>query len=535
MKNSKLKSIGNLISKAYMKWTKEYHYVIPLPVLKMYVHKFMHESDNIRKHGVSFFETDVVEEYSSWLKLQTYKPDSAPFSDITVIGKKIKKEHYPSFTVKEMQLLDIHKISTNYVLVTNGGIVLYPEFTRYVSECEGYDLTYFDHDHLVHGVRKDPVLKPDLAYDTLRGINYIGNLFVVRKELLEPFDGMEIDAYAWLLKLTDKPISCNHVEKILYSDAYNSSKEITILKDYLGDDVDIQILSDGIGRKVYYPIVGNPKVSIMIPTKDGKDVLKTCIESIYEKSTYTNFEIIIADNNSEKEETFEYFNFLQNTYSNLKVLKVNSIFNFSLINNRMAEMATGEYFILLNNDTSIITPNWMEKMLSYATQSGVGSVGVKLWYPDDTIQHAGVILGKGGAAAHKYYRCEKNTKGYMYALDIPNNVSCCTAACLMTSRKCWNQLKGMDEKLTVQFNDVDYAIRLMEAGYRNVFLPDVELYHYESKSRGIDKDPKAVERFMSEVNYAKNEWAAYIMHDPFYNDNFDKNYDYKLIVGTGSN
>ena len=210
-----------------MKWSKEYHYVIPLPVLKMYVRKFMHESDNIRKHGVRFFETDVVEEYSSWLKLQTYKPDSVPFSDITVIGKDIKKEQYASFTVKEMQLLDMHKISTNYVLVTSGEIVLYPEFTRYVSECEGYDLTYFDHDHLVDGVRKDPVLKPDLAYDTLRGINYIGNLFVVRKELLEPFDGMEIDAYGLLLRLTDKPISCNHVEKILYSDAYNSSEEIT--------------------------------------------------------------------------------------------------------------------------------------------------------------------------------------------------------------------------------------------------------------------------------------------------------------------
>ena len=535
MKNTKLNSMIGLIKKAYGKWAKEYHYSIPLPVLKMYIHKFFHESSNISKHGARFFDPSNVEEYHAWLKLQTYEKEDSIFKDITVIGKDIDSSKYTNLKVKDMSILDIDSIDTNYVFITSKEVEIYPEFYAYLKCCEGYDLTYFDHDHLVDGVRKDPNLKPDLAYDTLRGINYIGNVCIIKKELLKRFNGEKINLYAWLLRLTDSSLKVKHIEKILYSDSYNSQEEVEIVKEYIKDAANIEVLEDGIGRKIYYKVKGTPKVSIMIPTKDGKDVLQTCIDSIFEKTTYTNYEIIIADNNSEKEETFTYFSEIQKTHDNVKVLRVESPFNFSYINNRMEEVTTGDYLVLLNNDTSIITPNWLEKMLSYASQEGVGSVGVKLWYPDDSIQHGGVILGKGGAAAHRYYRCEQNTKGYYYTLDIPNNVSCCTAACLMTSKKCWGKLHGMDENLTVQFNDVDYALRLLKAGYRNVFLPDVELYHYESKSRGIDTDPEAVKRYMSEVNHAKKEWADYIQHDPFYNDNFDKNYDYQLIIGTGSN
>lgn len=532
---SKLKSIGGLIKKSYQKWAVEYHYRIPMPVLKMYVHKFFHESANIQKYDARYYDPENVEEYHKWLSLQEYEKTDTVFNDITVIGEDLDSSMYKPLKVQNMSILDLDCISTSYVCISHKEITVYPELFGYLKYCEGKDLLYFDHDHLVNGIRKDPVLKPDLAYDTLRGINYIGNLFLVRKELLKEFDGMPINAYAWLLRLTEKKIKVIHIEKILYADSYNKKDEVETAREYLGTKADMEVLKDGIGRKVYYRLNGTPKVSIMIPTRDGADVLKTCIDSIYEKTSYSNFEIIIGDNNSEKEETFDYFKEIQEEHSNIRIVRIESPFNFSYINNRMAETATGDYLLLLNNDTSVITSDWLEKMLSYASQKHVGSVGVRLWYPDGTIQHGGVIIGKGGAAAHRYYRCEQETKGYQYTLDIPNDVSCCTAACLMTGRECWKELNGMNETLTVQFNDVDYALRLLQHGYYNVFLPDVELYHYESKSRGIDKDPEAVKRFMSEVNYAKKEWAHQIQHDPFYNDNFDKNYDYKLIVGTGSN
>ena len=286
---------------------------------------------------------------------------------------------------------------------------------------------------------------------------------------------------------------------------------------------------------VSYPLVGTPLVSIMIPTKDGKEDLQRCINSIYHKSTYKNFEIVIIDNNSEKEETFEYFETLKKEHDNITIQRLEIPFNFSKLNNEAVNISKGEYVVLLNNDTEIITENWLEKMLSYAQRDNVGSVGVKLYYGDGTIQHGGVISGKGGGFAHRYYRKPHDEIGYMHTLDIPNDVVGCTAACLMLSKKKYLEVGGMNEELTVQFNDVDLAIKLLNQGYYNVFLPDVELYHYESKSRGIDKNKDAVNRFFDEVKYAEEHYGEWLEHDPYYNDNFDKNYDYMLKVGTGSN
>ena len=246
-------------------------------------------------------------------------------------------------------------------------------------------------------------------------------------------------------------------------------------------------------------------------------------------------EIVIVDNNSEEEASFAYFEQLQKEHGNVHVHRLEIPFNFSAINNRAVEWSNGEYIVLMNNDTEVITCDWLERMLSYCQKENVGSVGVKLYYGDGTIQHGGVITGKGGGFAHRYYRKPHDDKGYMHTLDVPNDVACCTAACLMVPKKKYLEVGGMNESLTVQFNDADLGLKLLEKGYFNVFLPDVELYHYESKSRGIDKDKKAVERYVSEVQYAKDHYGKWIEHDPFYNDNFDKNYDYMLKVGTGSN
>ena len=525
MAKSKLIAKLDLIKKALYIWIVQYHFVIPRDILEMYVRKFRHESDNIEKFSASYFDPENQDEYHQWLSYQSYKETYKMLADISYL--------------KESEFLSLDGIETDYICLCGKQVSFYDEFYHYVSECENYDVLYFDHDRKdKDGNRYDPYLKPDFSYNTLRGFNYIGNCFAVRTELMKQFDGQKWNLYRWLLELSDQNVRFGHIQKILYSDNAKETDESETVREYLQDHnikADVTENPDQKSYIVHYEVSGTPKVSLIIPTRDGKDVLKVCIDSIYEKTTYPNFEIVIADNGSEKVETLSYFREIQNEHDNIKVIRLECPFNFSYINNRAVEASDGEYIVLLNNDTSVVTPDWLEQMLGYAQRDNVGSVGVKLWYPDGSIQHGGVIVGKGGAAAHRYYRCEHDEKGYLHTLDVPNDVSCCTAACLMTSRKCWDEMHGLNEELTVQFNDVDYGLRLHEAGYFNVFLPNVELIHYESKSRGIDKKKDAVKRFFEEVNWFQDTYGKYIEHDPFYNDNFDKSYDYKLKVGTDSN
>ena len=528
-----IKARMELLQKAFRKWAVDYHFVIPPAILKQYAHKFFHESSNISKYSVRYFDPNVAEQYNQWLSLQTYEEGNSYMDQIAFVG--IGNVNLDGIKVYSVDELD--EIKQEYICLVGEGVSFYPAMKNYIGKCKDFDLLYFDNDNIRNGVRCEPCLKPDLSYNTLRGFNYIGNCWVVRKNLVVDFLKQGMSMYRILLELSDMPIQVGHIQKILYCDQADPICGKKDLEAYFAahhKEVDIKVRTDGISCEVWYH-TDTPLISIVIPTKDGIDVLKTCIDSIYEKTTYPNFEIIIADNGSEKEDSLAYFEKLEVEHDNLHVFRIECPFNFSHINNQAVKHAHGEYILMLNNDTSVITPDWLEKMVSYCSQPNVGSVGVLLWYPDDTIQHGGVIIGKGGVAAHRYYRCPHDQKGYMHTLDIPNDVSCCTAACLMVKRTCWEELGGMNEELTVQFNDVDLELRILKAGFYNVFIPEVELYHYESKSRGIDKEKKAVERYVREVEYAKREWADEIKHDPFYNDNFDKNYDYQLIVGSGSN
>ena len=523
-----------LIKKAFYIWAVQYHFVIPKDILKMYVHKFRHESENISKYGQRFFDPSNEKDYKKWLTLQEYKKQDGLYTDITFVGRNVSNLNANGLAAVSMDTMNASRIHTPYTCLVGEGIHLYEPFFAYLNECD-CDVIYFDSDLYVNGERKSPKCKPDFSYHTLRGFNYIGNLVVVKTELLKQFDGKEVDIYRYLLELSDQKIKWKHISKIVYGEAEDTFN-VYPLKSYIDEHhIPCKLMMHSNYAYLSYPVKEEPLVSIMIPTKDGVEDLKKCIDSIFDKSTYQNFEIIIIDNNSEKEETFTYFKKLQEKHDNVHVHALNIPFNFSIINNKAVEYSHGEYVVLMNNDTEVITKDWLEKMLGYAQQENVGSVGVKLYYGDDSIQHGGIITGKGGGFAHRYYRKPHDEKGYMHTLDIPNDVACCTAACLMVSKKKYLEIGRMNEELTVQFNDVDLGLKLLEHGYFNVFVPDVELYHYESKSRGIDKDPKAVERFMSEVNYAKENYAKWLIHDPFYNDNFDKNYDYMLIVGTGSN
>ena len=236
----------------------------------------------------------------------------------------------------------------------------------------------------------------------------------------------------------------------------------------------------------------------------------------------------MVNNNSSESETFDLFTKYQKEHDNFQVIDANFEFNYSKINNIAVKKATGDYILLLNNDIEIITPDWLEQMLGYASQSHIGAVGVKLLYPDETVQHGGVILGLGGIAAHAFLNTPRDEITWGGRLSVPYNYSAVTAACLMVERKKWQEVKGLEEKLKVAFNDVDFNLKLLKKGYYNVFIPQVLLYHHESKSRGLDNTPEKYKRFVSEVNYMSEKWEKELMNDRFYNPNYSLLKDYVL-------
>lgn len=397
--------------------------------------------------------------------------------------------------------------------------------------------------------------KSDFAIDTLRANNYICHFSTFDAKLLEKtglfrseFDGSQ--DHDMILRLTTAAKNVYHIPKILYywrshknsvaSDINAKVYAIDAAKRAVEDHLK-QCGIDGKAEstkafptifKINYEIKGNPLISIVIANKDHLSDLAKCIESIQYKSTYDNYEIIVVENNSTDEKLFEYYDTI-NQIQNMKVVKYEGEFNYSAINNLGVSHAKGEYIILLNNDTEIITNNWIEEMLMYAQRQDVGAVGAKLYYEDDTIQHAGIVIGLGAhrSAGHTHYRLPKANLGYMGKLYYAQDVSAVTGACLMVKKSLFDQLNGLDENFAVALNDVDFCLRLRELGLLNIFTPFAELYHYESKSRGLDdKDEKAV-RYNEEVAKFRERWKSILdSGDPYYNVNFSMDSaEYKVV------
>ncbi|EKS73279.1 family 2 glycosyl transferase [Burkholderia sp. SJ98] len=279
-------------------------------------------------------------------------------------------------------------------------------------------------------------------------------------------------------------------------------------------------LGNGIGMlRVRYLLPSPaPLVSIVVPTRDGVELLRQCIESIFAKSTYPNFEILVVDNGSVKPETFAYFDTLR-ARSNVRVIPDDRPFNFSALNNAAITVARGEFVCLLNNDIEVISPDWLEELVSIAAQPANGAVGACLWYPNDTLQHGGVVLGLGGIAGHMHYKIRRGALGYFGRAVVTQNVSVVTAACLVIRKSIYNEVGGLDEAFAVAFNDVDFCIRVRDAGYRNVWTPHAELYHHESATRGSDMAPEKFQRFQREVRLMESRWGDVLLHDPAYNPN----------------
>lgn len=421
-------------------------------------------------------------------------------------------------------------------------------YAEAINSYNDIDLLYCDEDKLMpDGTFAQPFFKPDFDLELLRNNNYICHMLAIRKSLLDQLEGntKEFDGaqdHNLTLQAVEKARRVFHVTSILYhwrisatstaanadSKPYASAAGIRAVQSHLnrmGIKANVELSRRPFTYKVTYQIPEeHPLVSIIIPTKDQIDILDTCIQSILKKTTYDNYEIVLVENNSTEEETFEYYGSILKKYpERIKFITWDNEFNFSKLVNFGAQSANGDYLLLLNNDTEIITPKWIEAMLGICSQPDVGIVGAKLYYPDETIQHAGVTIS-GGVAGHLGRHLPRNDWGYFALLDAQRELSAVTAACMLTKRSIFESVGGFTEKLQVAFNDVDYCLKVREQGQRVIFTPEVELYHYESISRGADNiSMERQVRFHKEVAYMNYRWAPYYVEgDPYSNPNFSR-------------
>ncbi len=472
------------------------------------------------------------------------------------------------------------KLATGeYIGLFDHDDILHPsvlfEYVKVINEQDA-DYIYCDETTFKNGSVDNMItlhFKPDYAVDNLRANNYICHFSCFKKELLEgmelfrkQFDGSQ--DHDMILRLTDKAKKVVHVPKLLYywrshagsvaSDISAKSYAIEAARGAVADHLrthgyeHFKITSTRAFEtifKISYEIKGEPKISIVIANKDHADDLRRCISSIREKSTYENYEIVVVENNSETEEIFAYYDELTSgkfakTMKHgdvaasdddvVKIVKYEGDFNYSAINNLGVEKTDGEYILLLNNDTQVITVNWMEELLMYAQRADVGAVGGKLFYGNKTIQHAGVVIGLGAhrTAGHTHYGQSRENLGYMGRLCYTQNVTAVTGACLMVKKALFEKVGGLDTGFAVSLNDVDFCLKLRKEGYLNVFTPFAELYHFESISRGLDDAGEKAQRYNKESEVFRDKWKEELAKgDPYYNPNFslDRS-DYSLKI-----
>lgn len=422
------------------------------------------------------------------------------------------------------------------------------EVVKLLQQHPDADMIYSDEDHKdIKGTRKDAFFKPDWSPDLFLSNMYTCHFGVYRKKLIEEIGGFRkgfegSQDYDLVLRLTERTDKIYHIPEILYHwrEIPGSTSVRYIDKSYADINARKALKDALIRRKISaevltgkYPgffrvkreITGNPKVSIIIPTKNQVKVLKKCIKSILERTDYKNYEIIVIDNNSNDPLTLEYLGSISKE-PNISILKYEEPFNFSAINNFAAQRSKSEFLLFLNNDTEVIQREWLSAMLEHAQRKEVGAVGCKLLYPNGKIQHAGVILGisgmrgKPGVAGHSHKHISNSARGYYGRPHVIHNLSAVTGACVMIRRNVFDEMGGFDENLGIAFNDVDLCLKMREKGYLAVYTPYSELYHYESLSRGYEDTPEKEDRFEKEFKYIRGKWSKIIdKGDPYYNPN----------------
>lgn len=507
------------------------------------------------------------------VKAQTYtnwelclSDGSGKNSPITDLLEKMTKEDGRIKVIRHEEPLKIAENTNAAISIAEGDFIAFAdhddvlcahalyECVQALNEKPETEVLYSDEDKMSIKGNKFfmPHFKPDFNLDLLCTVNYICHLFVVKKELLgkvgllrPEFDGAQ--DYDFIFRCVEATEHIYHIPKILYHwrSHEDSTAENPESKMYAFDAgqkaIEAHFQRIGVKAEVYkgeylglyrtrYIREYDPLISIIIPNKDHIEDLERCISSIEQKSTYGNYEYIIVENNSTEEKTFEYYKELEKRNSKVRVVYWDGVFNYSEINNYGISYAKGEYLLLLNNDTEIINDDWMEELLGYCMRPDVGIVGARLYYEDDTVQHAGVVLGFGGIAGHCFVQQPRGNTGYCHRIICAQNYSAVTAACMMVKREAFDKVGGLSPDLAVAFNDIDFCLKVRDAGYLVVYNPYVELYHYESKSRGLEDTPEKRERFAREIATLESHWPEiFAKPDPYYNPNLTlKSQDFSL-------
>ena len=420
------------------------------------------------------------------------------------------------------------------------------EVVQAIQAHQDCDYFYSDEDHLSEDgtIRHEPYFKPDFSPDTLRSTNYPTHFSIFRKALFDQlggfragFDGSQ--DYDVILRATERAKGVAHIPKILYHwRMHNQSVARNSAAKAYAYDAGRRAIAEHLERvglvgrveqteqagyyKVTYDLPAAPLISIIIPNCDHAEDLKRCVHSILKKSSYRAFEILIVENGSREQATFALYEQFQKQ-QNIRILEWKQTFNYAAVNNFAAEQARGDVLLFLNNDTEVINPDWLERMLEHALRTEIGAVGAKLYYPDETIQHGGVIIGLRGIAGHPFRLFPLNHAGYMGRLWIIQNLNAVTAACIMMRKNVFNSVEGFDDRYELAFNDVDLCLKIRQQNYLIVWTPYAELYHYESKTRGDDNTPEKKARFEGEKMLFQLKWKDILEQgDGYYNPNLTK-------------
>jgi len=519
-----------------------------------------------KKYLIKMLESVFAQTYTNWEvciaddasknpeTIQTLQEYEKNYKNVKVTFRK-ENGHISTASNSALELAMGH-----YVVFLDHDDMLAPnalyEVVKKLNKNQALQLIYSDEDKIdENDKRHNPHFKSGWNPDMFFSQNYICHLVCIKKELVDEVGGFRkgyegSQDYDLLLRVCEQLQSSeiDRVQKVLYhwraiqgSTAYGSDEKKyahkagrKALEDFFGKkDKNIRV-EDGLLPNTYkvnypFPTSNFPLVSILIPTRDGYDLLKKCVESIFEKTIYSNYEIIILDNETSCQKTLAYFEELKFN-EHVTILEYHKPFNFSAINNFGVKYAKGEIIALLNNDVEVISQGWLSEMVQHAIRPEIGAVGAKLYYDDGTIQHAGVVLGIGGVAGHSHKYFQKNEHGYFSRLKIVQNYSAVTGACLLVRKKLFEEVNGFDaENLKVAFNDVDFCLKVQKLGYRNLWTPYAELYHHESKSRGAEDTPQKVARFNKEMSYMQERWQESLLNDHYYNKNLTlKHEDFSL-------
>lgn len=493
--------------------------------------------DSLLHQSYTNFEVCIADDHSTMEEtIQTLKEYEKKYDQIRVTYRK------KNGMISEASNTAIKMARGEFIVLVDNDDVVEKDALYYIVEAlnknKKLDMIYTDEDKIdFKGKYMEPHFKPDYSPDTLMGVNYICHLCCLRKKIVDDLGGFRkaydgSQDYDLFLRVTEVTTEIGHIDKILYHWRQTAGSTAGYLGNksyaYLAGK---RALEDAlVRRKIGGEVLENPRVStylvkyanedelvsIIIPMKDKAEITRRCIDSLYERCTYRNFEIILVDNGSVEEKTHLMIKEYEEKYDNFKCLSLDCEFNYSYLNNEAVKIAGGEYLLFLNNDTEVMSDDFMEYMLGYARQDHVGCVGIKLLYPDKLVQHAGVVLGYGGVAGHIYVAQSYHDNGLFGRLVMPYNYTAVTAACLMVQKSKFLNVLGFDEKLKVALNDVDLNLKIEKEGYFNVCLSNVEMMHYESKSRGYEASREKHERFLKEQAYMQKKWGKKLDKDTYF-------------------